>query len=288
MAETSPWLPFGWTGRSTSLTEPTARNPWDANDTEGDSTATHDGTSVQGHAPHLFESGTHTAADNVPAGPTAVMTDSSKNWTDNQWAGFEITNMTRTVASGGHPNSRILSNTGNTITYFSGGFEGPPKTFKKGDAYVIYKPLVVLDQPSRGQCDLLAGYPPVDTVTGASAWPHQALEPIYGWLNRLNNKQINVGSAYPTLKKNHDYYNENAAFDGTAGIGVGPLANRPMRCTKGVAYWATDQGEWDSTHPGPDGQLYVATATDTWSLHYRPYTYPHPLVSGATDEHASR
>jgi hypothetical protein len=26
--------------------------------------------------------------------------------------------------------------------------------------------------------------------------------------------------------------------------------------------------------------LYVATATDTWTLYYTPYTYPHPLAGG--------
>jgi len=35
----------------------------------------------------------------------------------------------------------------------------------------------------------------------------------------------------------------------------------------------------DSTHEGPDGQLYVCTAPNTWSFYYKPYTYPHPLVA---------
>jgi hypothetical protein len=254
------------------------KNPWDVNDTEGDSTSARDGTNVPGHAPHLFESGTHTAADNVPSGPKAVMTDASKTWTANQWAGFEIVNTTQKTKDGNHPNSVIISNTANTVTYSPGSPDGPPKTFKTGEGYVIYKPLIVLDQPSRGQCDLLAGNPPVNTVTGGSAWPHQALEPIYGWLNRVNNVPINVGSRYPTLKENRDYYNQAKAFDGTAGIGVGSLAKRPPTCVKGVAYWATDEGKWDSTHDGPDGRLYVATAPDTWKLRYTPFAYPHPLV----------
>ncbi len=254
-------------------------NPWDVNDTKGDSTATQDGTNVPGQAAHLFEHGTHTAADNAPSHGKAVMTDSTKNWTVDQWAGFEITNTTQTTREGLHPNSRIFSNTRDTITYCpNSSGDGSPKTFKTGDAYVIYKPLIVLDQPGRGQCDLLAGNPPVDKATGQKAWPHQALEPIYGWLNRLNEKQVNVGSTFPTLKENRNYYNENKAFDGTAGIGVGSLANRPTTCVKGVAYWATDQGKWDRTHSGPDGQLYVATAKNTWTLYYTPYTYPHPLV----------
>ena len=84
-------------------------------------------------------------------------------------------------------------------------------------------------------------------------------------------------------------------FDGTTGVGFGTLANRPTTCTHttspdgddggGVAYWATDQGSWNqsSSNPqgvnvaGADGVLYRCSATNTWTAHYTPYTYPHPL-----------
>ena len=83
-----------------------------------------------------------------------------------------------------------------------------------------------------------------------------------------------------TIQENRDFYNQKTPFDSTAGAGVGKLSNRPKTCTPGVAYWATDEGEWDSTHDGPDGQLYVCTARETWTLYYKPYSYPHPLVTG--------
>jgi len=73
------------------------------------------------------------------------------------------------------------------------------------------------------------------------------------------------------------------------GTGHGTLANRPTSCTTGVGYWATDQGSWNtssnlSTVTGQiaQGQLYICTSTNTWTLSYTPYTYPHLLIAGGT------
>jgi hypothetical protein len=45
-----------------------------------------------------------------------------------------------------------------------------------------------------------------------------------------------------------------------------------------VAYWATDQGNWNQSGNGQgSGVLYQCTATNTWSVYYTPYTYPYPL-----------
>jgi hypothetical protein len=80
------------------------------------------------------------------------------------------------------------------------------------------------------------------------------------------------------ITANRDWYNHGPSFDGTTGVGVGTLAARPATCTEGVGYWATDQGEWNSMHAGADGQLYKCTASNAWSLYYRPHLYPHPLT----------
>ena len=81
-------------------------SPWDANDTEGN------GTYVEGHPPHLFDSGTDTSSVNSQG----VIHDSSKNWTPNQWVGYSIKN-TNPASGSNTLGSYIISNTSNTITY---------------------------------------------------------------------------------------------------------------------------------------------------------------------------
>jgi hypothetical protein len=128
----------------------------------------------------------------------------------------------------------------------------------------------------------------------ASPAPSQASYPAYIWRNtnpsgelpvRLNcdNSGIpcSIQSTYHIVA-NRDFYKYNASFNGTSGVGEGTLAQRPTTCTTGVGYWATDQGEWNSKHAGADGQLYTCSASNTWTLLYTPYAYPHPLQNGGT------
>ena len=253
-------------------------SPWDVNDTEGN------GTNVPGHSPYLYARGTAASNTTVSTVNGTFTVSGNPGWTTNRFAGCEIINTTQTTNSGQHPNSRIVSNTSNTITFVYTAPDGT-KTFNTGDGFAIYRVLIALDQCGRGAGDLLSGDTPINTVTGNAAWPHQAVEPAYCWNNTMSGSSylgsvVTIGSAYAVFKENRDYYNQTTSFDGSVGVGVGTLAQMPSTCTPGVAYWATDQGEWDSTHDGPDGQLYVCTAPDTWSFYYKPYVYPHPLVSG--------
>jgi len=223
----------------------------------------------------LYASGKHTGGNN-----STTLVVAGAGWKVNQWVGYSVTNTTQrsNTRTGAvfHPSSCITANTSDTIT-FRGSDMGSLMMFDTGDGYELYKLLAALDQPGRGKGGLLADSDPAAT----GSWPHQALEPVYAWGNTYNHLlQLDVASGYPTIRENHEFYNQKTPFDGTAGVGVGKLADRPKTCTPGVAYWATEQGEWDSTHEGPDGQLYVCTAPNTWSFYYKPYTYPHPLVGG--------
>jgi hypothetical protein len=123
--------------------------------------------------------------------------------------------------------------------------------------------------------------------TSTIAWPHQMLEPVYMWGNSFGSAVLNIRDSSST--QNVDIFVDNANFNGTTGTGNGPQSNRPSTCTAGpggtyytsptgsygVAYFATDAN-------GGQGELFVCTATNTWTPIYEPYTYPHPLVAGTT------
>jgi hypothetical protein len=160
-----------------------------------------------------------------------------------------------------------------------------------------------LDQPGRGQGDLITGVMPdkINSTTGTIHWPNQALEPIYIWNNAgtfvsgWGNLTFSDNSGGRVVS-DRDYYapasgvqtNNHSPFDGTTGTGWGTLANRSTTCTTGVAYFATDQGSWNTSASNPygvqqngaSGVLYKCTAPNTWTLYYTPYTYPHPLQGG--------
>ena len=145
-----------------------------------------------------------------------------------------------------------------------------------------------LDQPGMGAGQALNQQPFPNTlnrVTGTIAWPQQALEPVYEWMDTWSavpnqGNSMFIGNTDPTtLTQNVNYYvcstpgaSTCAGFTGTAGVGTGLYSAIPSTCTPMVAYWATDQNT-----------LYQCSALGTWSAYYRPYTYPHPLVTGGQD-----
>jgi hypothetical protein len=157
-----------------------------------------------------------------------------------------------------------------------------------------------LDQPGRGQGDLIRGGVPnkENVVSGSIFWPNQALEPIYLWNNNGEIVSGWGGNKYSNdsggrIVADRDYYqpasgiqtSPTSPFNGTTGCGWGTIANRPTTCTVGVAYFAIDEGSWNTTVSnnfgiqmnGASGVLYKCTATNVWTAYYTPLTYPHPL-----------
>jgi len=216
---------------------------WDQNDTEGN------GTYVEGHPPHLFDSGTDTSSIDSQG----VIHDSTKSWTPNQWVGYSIKNTNRASASSGL-GSFVISNTSDTITYhyYAAADAKTHLIFNAGDTYEINRVLTMMDQNGRGKGDQVTGHPqPTNRPAGRPLWTHEALEPCYSWNNihSPNNRVygFHTNPAQPTTKLGLDYFNLGAHFA-----------------------WDTTPSEVSSTYTAAlNGVDYKAT-----------YLYPHPLVTG--------
>jgi hypothetical protein len=141
-----------------------------------------------------------------------------------------------------------------------------------------------MDAPARGAGDLLTGNSTstaINSATGTKTWLRQALSPMYLWGNTYTGvgSLISSGVSTALVQQNRDYYQSAGAVSGSTGVASGLSSARPPTCkagpggnTPGVGYWATDEKK-----------LYVCTATNTWTMYYSPYTYPHPLVQGTPE-----
>lgn len=224
------------------------------------------------------------------SGPyTITVSGTSPGWTTNQWtqagAPYSVHDVTKTSGA------EITGNGANTLTVKVSGGPGAYSP-SNGDTIQILRATSCIDQMGRGYGQYYTGSP----ASPASA-ANQTIVPTFVFTNTFTggspgfgDQGVNSGSA--RMIKNREYYRENinqtaqtsasSPFDGstTIGMGHGTIARRPTTCTTGVGYWATDEGSWNTSGSGPQGRLYLCTATNTWTLSYTPYTYPHPLAGG--------
>ena len=265
-------------------------SPWDTND----------GTT--------YFSGTIGSLSTTKRGPETayvVASSSTPNWATNEWAPspsggpYSFHDVTQNFGF------EIFSSTSNSITSFFSCFNnGCGEAPAVGDTYQILRATVCLDQPGRGPGILVIGgdgssfsteghLGPVLSSTGLPGPVNQSLDPMY----EFEDSASSVGTEFVSndsqgLTANRDFYAQNigqtaqtsptSPFTGTSGTGWGTLANRPTSCTPRVGYFATDQGTWNQSGNGGQGQLFVCSAPNIWTLYYTPFTYPHPVIAGGT------
>jgi hypothetical protein len=242
-----------------------------------------------GSSPYDTNDGvTYYSGTNSGSSGSTTLTDSTKSWTTNQFIPTGAPYSVYDVTQGWW--AEIASNTATTLTIQS-SIPEQTSTFNNGDSYQILRASVCADQPARGAGNYISG----STASPAKALS-QTLDPVYEWddtasvLGGGGNASANDTGR---LIANRDWYTDNSGgspraqtsatspFNGASGMGFGTLAFRPTTCTTGVGYFATDQGSWNSSSNGfGNGVLYQCSATNTWTVHYTPYSYPHPLAQG--------
>lgn len=117
----------------------------------------------------------------------------------------------------------------------------------------------------------------------------------YIWNNLYGGVIANIVEStdnYGVIGENVSFWNYKASCKGSescsAGIGCGSSAPTG-NCTTGVGYWVTEYSPCatppsnmeDMKRYTQSGKFYKCTAPNTWTLYYRPYTYPHPLRAEA-------
>jgi hypothetical protein len=248
-------------------------SPWDTNDGVTDYSGTVGGFTGLG-------TGTWTITDSSASG-----------WSNNEWAPSGAPYSFYDVAKS--YGIQIKSNTNNSMTLLFLCETCLAFRPASGDSYKILRAKVCMDQPTRAGGLLVNGNTPVLVTTGSPGSVNQIIDPIYEADDSLpSTADHTIGSDTGMLIPNRDYFAEavhqsaqtspTSPFNGNSGMGHGTLANRPATCTPQVGYWATDQGSWNQSGIGGQGQLFVCTAPNTWTLYYTPYTYPHPLIAGGT------
>jgi hypothetical protein len=232
---------------------------------------------------------------NSGAAPYTITVAGTPNWTAGQWtpvganvgAPFSMHDFTLNTGSeiiNNGTNNLVLAHTFNAVAW------------GVGDSIQISRAYQCIDQPGRIGGSLLSGTTPSPT-NSSGTYMYQTLDPVYEAADVANagSGSLNFGfvsSQSARMIANRDYFAEvsqasqtspTSPFNGTVGTGYGTLANMPSTCTPGsggapgVAYWATDQGSWNTSGSGGQGVLYVCTATNTWTVYFTPYIYPHPL-----------
>jgi hypothetical protein len=215
----------------------------------------------------------------------------------------------------------ISTGAGGTATLVPSFGGGQNNRFNAGDNYEILRASVCIDMTGYGHGNLLSGNPLL-----TAGWPQDAHDPVYEWGDAFQNYTGTGSSIAPMttgastggtqstsrVAISRDFYmgtfnqgpqiSRTSPFDGSAtlgdsavpGTGYGTKTNRPVSCAAGTAYYATDEGSWNTTASSPfppgtfggtsvtQGNLYICQAGNTWpaSPNYTPHTYPHPLTAG--------
>ncbi|HEV2693549.1 MAG TPA: hypothetical protein VG347_11695 [Verrucomicrobiae bacterium] len=132
-----------------------------------------------------------------------VLVVSGSTWTTNQWVGCTVYNSNNTLLG------MVSGNTTDTMTFKTSRSSWLQIKFTQGDGFVVHNITAMIDQPGRGQSDLLSGDSPTPV------WLHHVSEPIYFWSNSLSlvyqaptKISSKVSSPFTQVQENRDFFND--------------------------------------------------------------------------------
>ena len=266
-------------------------SPWDVNDTEGN------GTCVEGHPPFLFASGSATSESSI-TGEQATFSDSTENWTPNQWVGYSVRN-TNPASASYELGSYIISNDAHSISYaYNSAPNGGHLIFNAGDTYEIHRVLVMMDQNGRGKGDLVKGPgQPINRGKGdQTTGPRKPINTSKGDQTRSPRKPINTSKhaqitdarkppinartgkpSWPqqALEPCYSWNNIYTPNGHVMGYGV----RRAQPTTKlNIDFFNLGAGFPADSTPSEVSSRYTAALNGV--DYVGTFVYPHPLVSG--------
>jgi hypothetical protein len=134
---------------------------------------------------------------------TNVLVVAGANWTTNQWVGCTVYNNVNALCG------IVTANDSSSMQFMGSRRAWLQLGFTAGDTFTVHKVYPMLDQPGRGQSDSLSGDSPTPV------WLHEASEPVYIWGNQrsvnynvLTAQPATVGSQYPNIQLNRDFFND--------------------------------------------------------------------------------
>lgn len=233
----------------------------------------------------LYGSFTHTGA-NGTTNPVSSVSYTPSQWV-NSGAPYSLCNATQGYCS------TIFTSSGTGFTYDSNPItnNSVAQTWNNGDIGLITRANPSFDDPDRGAGLLISGQVPLPFTPTASLSPSYTGMMIAPGLtaSHLVKLEMNQGLRY---LQDRDYYTEAlnqvansgcpgscTPFTGATGMGHGVLAQMPSSCSNKTAYWATDQGSWNTSGNGFGQGVLYQCQSGTFVVYWTPAPYPNPLVN---------
>ncbi len=226
-----------------------------------------------------------TTISSITTGPTPTVTTAWASGIGVGWPILVITPNTTPPLNIATGPTAVANSTTFTIPNAITAGGGPNQVNSLIERYLTPADYPIKDQVGVGKDPKTGGSEPAyvwNNRKNGAAWTRNFWTPAVGAINLYKIQTGNSNATFveaDVIKSNRDFF-ADAGFDTNAGVSVGTTAqmNALKPTVNNYGFWVTDQGNWKSGAAGTSGLLYTwSTASQTWTLKYTPFTYPHPM-----------